>query len=174
MFDRGKLAVLTMLGLAVLAATFAWWWNLQRGHLALAFFGSQGAGLVGHAPTVELIAIQPAKSEDRGEHLLIGSEPFSVVSRHDVSRAKGLIHARTALLDDASYEWQSPTADLAPGLFIVRFAQGRAESLLAIDCQGRQLYRCDTGAPVRLNPKIATGWQKFFERNVPVDSTVEK
>jgi hypothetical protein len=165
MFDRGKLAVLTMLGVALAAAAFAWWWNVQSKKQALAFFGPTAARLIGKAPTVELVAVRPAAPGDTGERLSIGDQHFTVLARHDVSQAQGLIHARAALLDDASYEWQTPVIlTLRP--FMVRFAEGPDESLLALDTTARQLVRCDTGAKVRLNPKISAGWQQFARRHL--------
>ncbi len=164
--DRGKLAVLTMLGLALAAAAFAWWWNVTSKKESLAFYGPAAARLIGKAPTVELIEVEPATSGDTRELVSVHHEKFVVVSRHDVSQAPGLIHARTALLDDASYEWQAPLR-LMPPIFLVRFADEKNEAVLALDTTARLLTRCDTGATVRLNEKIAAGWQQFAERHLP-------
>jgi hypothetical protein len=163
--DRGKLAVLSMLGLALAAAAFAWWWNVTSKKQSLAFYGPEAAQLIGKARTVELIQVEPAASGDTRELLTVHHQKFALVSRHYVSQAPGLIHARTALLDDASYEWHAPIRLTQP-LFLVRFADADRETLLAIDATARLLTRCDTGATVRLNPKIASGWQTFAERHL--------
>lgn len=163
--DRGKLAVLTMLSLALAAAAFAWWWNVTSKKQSLAFYGPAAARLIGKARTVELIEVEPANEDDLRELVAIGDRRFAIVSRHDVSQAPGLIHARTALLDDASYEWPAPIR-LTPPLFLVRFADEENEAVLALDTVARLLTRCDTGATVRLNEKIAAGWQQFAARHL--------
>jgi hypothetical protein len=156
-----------MLGLALAAAGFAWWWNVTSKKQSLAFYGPAVARLIGKAKTVELIEVEPAKEDDKREIIAIGDRRFAVVSHHDVSQAPGLIHARTALLDDASYEWQAPLhLSLRP--FFVRFANEQNETILALDTTARLLARCDTGATVRLNQKIASGWQQFAERHLSV------
>jgi len=52
---HGQLAVGAMLAIAVFMATFAWWWNFNRGRQALDFYGPEGAILVRTAPTVEYL-----------------------------------------------------------------------------------------------------------------------
>ena len=40
---QGQFVVGAMLAVAVLMATFAWWWNYNRGIHALNFYGANGA-----------------------------------------------------------------------------------------------------------------------------------
>src|SRR4051794_22769570 len=100
---HGHFVVLGMLAVALVAATFAWWWNFQRGRKALEFYGPETATLIRTAPKVEL-------SRD--------GEPL-----RDISKAKGLLNARTSLLGDASYEGIS-TSQLARSDFSLRFTDG--------------------------------------------------
>ena len=161
--DRGKLAVLTMLGVALAAAAFAWWWNIQSKKQSLAFFGPTAARLIGKAPTVELIEVEPAIPGDTGESISIGDQHFTVLSRHDVSKAQGLIHARTALLDDASYEWQDQFRSPCGRLWF-------ASPMAATKPSSPSTPPANSSAAiparaVRLNPKISAGWQQFAERH---------
>src|SRR5436309_633792 len=100
LFQRGPFVVLSMIAIAVVAAAFTWWWNFQRGQKALEFYGPTAATLIRTAPRVEL-------SRD--------GEPL-----RDISKAKGLVNARTSLLDDASYEWISTDQLVRPD-FSLRF-----------------------------------------------------
>jgi hypothetical protein len=52
---RGYLVVLAMFALALIAATFAWYVNFNRGRRTLEFFGPEAATLIRTAPKVELI-----------------------------------------------------------------------------------------------------------------------
>ena len=87
MSNRGTLAVLSILALALAMASFAWWYNWDRTQKCLALFGGEGASLIRTAPTVELLAS---------------------TGTIDISSAPGLVHARTALLSDSSYHWNEP------------------------------------------------------------------
>src|SRR4051812_13324226 len=102
--SRGWIAVLTMVGLALAAATFAWWWNYERGHRALAFYGADAATLIRTAPTVELFVSAPLETRPAGGE---ASHETGATRQLDISHAPGLIHARTSLLDDASYDWDA-------------------------------------------------------------------
>lgn len=170
MLDRGKLAVLLMLAVAAAAAGFAWWWNVQRTKHSLAFYGAEGAWLVRNGREVEILKIAPRDAEDLSEDggsLVLGDREFAVADRYDVSRAKGLIHARAALVDDPSYEWDAPPQALRSEVvpWLLRFADERGEIYLAIDPQDRYLAVLPAGNGVRLIPKIAAGWQTFLERH---------
>lgn len=174
MLDRGKLAVLLMLTVAVAAAGFAWWWNVERTKRSLALYGSEGAWLVRNGQLVEILKLASDKAgelsgDDAADDasLAVGNLRFKVVARYDVSRVKGLIHARAALVDDPSYEWETPPqgvrGDANP--WLVRFADERGEIYLAIDPKERRLTVLPAGKSVRLIPKIADGWQSFLDRH---------
>jgi hypothetical protein len=180
MLDRGKLAVLLMLAVAVAAAGFAWWWNIERTKRSLALYGAEGAWLVRNGREVEILKLAPFGSDDstmenapdsapeiNSEPLTLGDFTFAVADRYDVSRVKGLVHARSALVDDPSYDWDAPPQQLQGETipWLVRFADERGEIYLAIDPEERQLAVLPAGQRVRLIPKIAAGWQSFLERH---------
>jgi hypothetical protein len=150
LLHRGKLAVLTMLGVAVLMAAFAWWWNYSRGQRCLAFYGSQSAALIRTAPKVEIV-----KSSQAGEASVI-----------DISQAPGLLNARTSLLDDASFQWTvPPAAGAASDRQRVRFARGDREVTLLLDFGTRTITVESGGRAATLDEKTASGWQRFIGRH---------
>ncbi|MDX1946705.1 MAG: hypothetical protein SFU86_14990 [Pirellulaceae bacterium] len=144
--DRGKLAVVSILALALVMATVAWWWNYERGRRCLDLFGSQAAVLIRRAPRVEILGVA-------GEAT-------------DVSQAQGLLNARTALLDDASYEWNVAARPADDGR-IVRFSQGNAHVSLRFARQEDSLTVVETGRTATLKQKTADGWREFLGRHVP-------
>jgi hypothetical protein len=153
MLDRGKLVVLSMLALAALAAAFAWWWNYRRGERCLAFYGSEAATLIRTAKVVEIVEIDPAAS-DR-----------TFTRRIDISRAAGLLNARAALLDDASFDWSAPQPAASTGVSrLVRFAEGDREVLLRFDSTQRSLEIVPAGKSAVLDQKTSDGWRQFLER----------
>lgn len=179
--DRGKLAVISMLGIALAAAVFAWWWNYQRGYQSLEFYGSETARLIRTAKRVELLELNPqdlstdpAPTSPPPESLLIDGRHYFIAHRVDISHAKGLLHARSALLDDASYAWQSPASNRAPSFsHAVQFSDGNQNAILAFDLANRNLYLPETGRRARLIPKIVDGWQLFINRHLPKELLLE-
>ena len=150
MLDRGKFAVLTMFGIAVLMATFAWWWNYSRGQRCLAFYGSEAAALIRTAPKVEIV-----KSYQAGDSSVI-----------DISQAPGLLNARTSLLDDASFQWTVlPGTGATSELRRVRFAHGNRQVTLLLDFGNRTITLEKDGRAATLDEKTSSGWQRFIGRH---------
>lgn len=158
--SRGKLAVGLMLGLGCLAAFFAWWWNWERTQKCLAFYGGSGASLIRTATQVELLVLSSADTSEATPQMLDEGE------RHDLSAAPGLIHARTALLDDRSYLWQKETGDCrSPPRYAVRFVSGDRQATLVFDFDCGRVRYVEGERSVAMTPKISAGWQSFISRN---------
>jgi hypothetical protein len=150
MLDRGKTAVLTMFGVAVLMAGFGWWWNYSRGQRCLAFYGSEAAALIRMAPKVEIITSS------------LGGETDVI----DISSTPGLLNARTSLLDDASFRWAIPPATGATSdRQRVRFARGDREVTLLLDFENRTITVEKDGRAATLDEKTSRGWQRFIGRH---------
>ncbi len=162
MLDRGKLAVLTMFALALAAATFAWSWNVSRGKRALEFYGPEAAHLIRTAPQVEILLVA-ARTPEPEEELVDG---LAVNRKIDISKAPGLIHARTALLDDASYDWNAKPLSQS-FRFGIRFANGQNEVVLLVGLpRGTIIVAGSEKGSGQLIQKTAEGWIGFMERNI--------
>jgi hypothetical protein len=164
---QGKLLVLAMLGLAALASGFAWYWNVNRGHRTLAFYGPEAAALIRSARTVEVF-VPPSANESNAPS---GQEPEAARTRRvEISRAPGLLNARSSLLDDASYEWDhSPVADSPTGRVVIRFMEKNHEVLLRFDFDARSVSILPEGRKATLVEKTAEGWRAFIARHARVD-----
>src|SRR5436305_7740425 len=125
-FQQGSFVVLAMFAVALVAASFAWWWNFQHGRRALNFYGPEAATLIRTAPKVEILRSPPDESLD-------------------ISHAPGLLNARTSLLNDASYVWSAPTPQLESPLFSVQFAQGERAVVVTFDFENRAAKTSSTG-----------------------------
>jgi hypothetical protein len=169
---NGKLAVLAMITVALAAASFAWWWNFNRGRKTLEFFGPQTARLIRTAPKVEILVIGgPESSSGPGstdDKVLIGNVLFSVYRRIDISKAPGLIHARTSLLADSNYSEKPPTSKSLSYIEIVRFADDDGEAFIAITEPDGFVLDVQQGTIKRLIQKTADGWRQFLARNHPL------
>jgi hypothetical protein len=143
----GQFVVVTIFAIALVAATFAWWWNYYRGDQALEFFGAEGAKLIRTAPQVEYLR----------------SFPDTPV---DISHSPGLLNARTSLLSDASYEWSAAEAVLQSPQFSVRFSRGRSHVVVTFDFENRTIRSSSTGRSATLIPKTADGWREYLARQI--------
>ncbi|MEI6241453.1 MAG: hypothetical protein WCR51_13780 [Planctomycetia bacterium] len=95
---RGRLLVvgLVLLGLAAAVTGIAYQrWQTLR---CLTFYGPEVARMIASAPRVELLAVAP------------GDVPGRLVATaiRDVTNAKGLVHLRRGLVEDANFAWERP------------------------------------------------------------------
>ena len=140
----GKLAVLAIFALALGMASFAWWWNYNRGKKTMEFYGPEAATLIRTAPQVQLLNMET---------------PI------DISKAPGLLNARTSLLSDASYLWNEPAVLAMEFDASVQFRNG--EQTVTIDFDfGTQVIRASSmRKSAKLTKKTSDGWRSFIQRN---------
>jgi hypothetical protein len=151
---RGKLAVFAILLLAACMAGGGWWWNYQRGRRCLELYGSEAAYLIRTAPKVELL-----------------TEDSATI---DLSRAAGLIHARTALLDDVSYVWDAPPATRSDDFHAVRFIRGNTHVTLEFSSTGNTVFVAESGRGATLDQKTADGWRAFIRRQLAPQAAAQR
>lgn len=166
--NPGKLVVAGMLGMALALAGFAWWWNWQRTLRTLEFYGGEGASLIRTAEKVEGLSLSGLYDDEAVEQLEVGPHALEVVGLVDLSKVKGLVHARTALLDDGSYQWNDQSGDDCQEaiLHAVRFVRGSEQITLVFDFGCREVWIVESQRRVTLAPKIAAGWQSFLGRHM--------
>jgi hypothetical protein len=165
--NRGKLAVVAMLLVAVGLAAYALWFNIQRGQRSLEFWGREGARRIQQARQVELLWLVPANDgAAEGERLTIGGTMYSVARRKDISQARGLIHARTALLDDHSYVWNEQDSEGGGEYELAaRFVADGGATTVAFDFQRRLIAHVEAGREQVAAAKIARGWQSYSRQH---------
>ncbi len=107
MEGRGKYAVVAMLTVGLVFASFGWWWNLQRSKRTLEFWGPEAAQIIRQGPKVTALRL----TDDATSSIVLDVTklPNSLVSEQkEISTVPGLLHARNSLLDDASFAWETP------------------------------------------------------------------
>ena len=172
--QRGKVVVVSMLVLGLGLAVFAWQWNRSRGRYAAEFWGAETAKLIRSAPKVEVFKLEvaftqtpqqiPGKPLVQLPVLIADDTWWSVLESKDVSKAPGLLHARNALLEDASFKREHPSGADPLYKFAVRFSEGEKQTTLFLDPDTRQIRSDRNPANGELVPKVAEGWRKAFER----------
>lgn len=91
----GGRIVMGLVLLAAALAAFAVWFQWNQTRRCLRMYGAERARAIQAAPRVELwrLAVDPQSGRPR------------VAERHDISRAKGLVHLRRGLVEDANFSW---------------------------------------------------------------------
>lgn len=132
--NPGSLLVVGLLGLGVVAAATGIWFQWQQTRRCLAFYGVDTAGMISRAPEVELWLLAPAADGHTGR--------LRAGRRLDISEAKGLVHLRRGLVEDANFAWtpspaSQPQPDAAWDVALVFSAEeasaGSGRSVLAVD-----------------------------------------
>jgi len=160
---RGRSLVvgLVLLGLAA-AATGIWFqWNQTR--RCLGFYGAAVARLITTAPRVELVTFSAERSPGR----------LAAATRRDISAARGLVHVRRGLVEDANFDWGQEGDDAAERLpdaawdVAIVFsdpAAAGATAALVIDFDDRGGSLAVVGRPGRVGlGRIERGLRKWVD-----------
>jgi hypothetical protein len=107
-FISGKLVIITIAALALFAAGANWWFRYSTTHEAAEFWGPEASLLIRQAPLVHLIAVEPLDPANHkhdssltfADHYHLSDGLWHITDRLDISKAPGLSHLRTALLED--------------------------------------------------------------------------
>jgi hypothetical protein len=124
----GKLVIIGVLSVAIGGALLSWWFRYAATHRTAVFWGPEVSVLIRDAPLVE-----SWNNSDLNGGIVSSAAPLVKNSElRDVSFARGLLHMRTALLEDRSYDW--PPEPLRRGMKwthgLVFRADGRGELIL--------------------------------------------
>lgn len=153
--------MLAFLAFAVASATGGVLYQRNRSDAPLNVLGRSNARLVLHAPRVNWLRLEPSDG-GAGETLLLGGQEWRVVSRREITAARGLRNIRYALLDRGTYDWDRPAGCAPQWSDVLEFVDGdqQAAVALSIDCPGA------TGGEARvvaLSPTAVAELRKFFE-----------
>jgi hypothetical protein len=129
----GKLLIIGILIIALASAAISWWFRYNATHRSAEFWGPETARLIRDAPVVMVFnpssPIVIPSSDTAGVGGLIDSS-----ETRDVSQARGLVHLRTALLEDHNFDWPpspiSPDVQWKQGLIFRDEGPGNAAILL--------------------------------------------
>jgi len=158
MLSRGTLTILAIITLGVSMASVAVWYHHRSGQKCLEIWGIEGANLIRHAKQIEALRLGPRdtttsnESAEPIETLTFGDREVAVLGRLDISQARGLLHARHALIVDHNFDPEQQSASLTPSWqYALRFHDGDREVLLAFDPDHDyvRLYPIDRGQGLR-------------------------
>jgi hypothetical protein len=169
---RDRVLILIILAFAVAATVFAGWFRWSQGHRALDFWGADLASQIRFAESIELLwlespLVDAASSEDSSaiDAVTIDGVKWRVHHRRDITDARGLVHARQALIEDATYLWDNHAMGLESAWThaLVFHSVGKNDAVLLFDLFEHSAgYVREMGGTEKLQLTIPQGFETFF------------
>jgi hypothetical protein len=151
--------VLGLLGLAAGLAAFAVWFQWNQTRRCLEFFGPAAARRIQEAPRVEMWGQLRVRPDGRG---------LEANQRVDLTSARGLVHLRRGLVEDANYAWTERSGSSAVDRWdvaLVFFDRGSVSpaAVLAFDLDESDPAVTVVGQPGRVKlGRIAGGLRRWL------------
>ena len=170
--NRGKIVIVLMLLVGMGLASFAWWHRWQRAQPVLSNWGHEVTVSIRLGQQVELWRLADGEQAALAERISVGGHSWAVVERRDISDARGLIHARHALLQREGFAWDVAPLESKPAWgYVLRFRGERATATMALDFRNRRARLLERDREVGIEP-IADGLQAFVEELMPPDDVL--
>jgi hypothetical protein len=191
MSPLGKWIAAGTVGFAVVLAVVNVWYQRHLTHRTQQLWGDDAVSLVANAPTMELLVLDRASTSGAAsrstaasagnETFAIGGFAWKVAQRKDLAEARGVVHLRHALRQDASYDWNAAAASHgasgATWKYALRLGDGDRRATFVLDVEFRWITLLDAGvsatgggdnerATIRLGPKMSQGLKTFVSEQV--------
>ncbi|MBP87990.1 MAG: hypothetical protein CMJ64_14905 [Planctomycetaceae bacterium] len=169
---RGKLVILFIFGLSAVMGGYAWWHHFNQGRKCLELWGGEAAALIRYAPVVEAMRFGGA-SEKSGNVLQIAGKGIAIEQHVDVSGTPGLVHARHALIEDASFLWKQPVpTESVEWTFALRFVDGEQRVTIAFDEIAARVHFVEAGKDGILTQTLRDAYQQRIPAWIEASNSV--
>lgn len=190
MRNPGKLVIVGILAVALVATLFSLWYHIQNGRRALSFWGPDTALVIARAPEIDAIelvradegtpkadapagdsatepATQPAANSTHidqrpVQRFGLGGKFYQAVAVKDASQARGVSNIRRALVLDVTYQWDAPPAGDPNWEYALEFREGPRSELVLFDFNTHQVGLARGTSTIQLDPAANDDWRKFF------------
>lgn len=163
---RGKLVILTILGLAAAMTGFAVWYRYQQSDQSVALWGADHARRMRNAPQVEAWKLGAGSSSSTAATAPDGQN-VAIASRRELTDIPDLSYIRRALVTDAFFEWDKPSAaDKRPHwTHVLRFRNGSETTTIWIDDALDRVMLEETKTAASMNPGLLKSVRTFIDRH---------
>ena len=167
---RGKLTIIAILIVALTTACFAWWWRATSQQRIREFWGPSALQAINFARQVE--AFKLAKVD--GTQMTLSERVQQVPPDEfvDISQAPGLIHAKHSLVEEASFDWESPPDSIRDRnwSYGVRFHNGAEVVTVLFDFERRALAHVEANKSLTMIEKTSNDWKGYLDRRAFANS----
>lgn len=164
----GKLVIIFIFVTALAGGVATLWFQYDARRRSREFWGAETAVLISRAPKVELLRLSPADEAGPDDELLeIEGVPLKIDQRRDVSKTRGLVHIRDALIRDTSFAWEKEREGCEPQWrFALRFEQDGKDVVVALDLPCERIRLVPGGQEASISPSAA-GVENWLEEEFP-------
>ena len=138
---------------------YAWWHHYTQGRRCVELWGADVGESIRYAPRVELLRLARRDAQD-AESIEVQGDTYAVVAHKDITGTPGLVHARQALIEDASYLWNAELGGAATWQYLLRFTDGAEQISVALDCEQGRVRLVGTQREAALNAHLTKGYQE--------------
>ena len=164
----GKVVILGIFGVALAGAVATIWFQYNARKRSREFWGPENALVIGRAATVELCRLQAraTKEADDPKQISIGGTRFDLSETKDISKAKGLVHVRDALIRDSAFDWDRQRGECqADWQYVFRFSGDDGTVQVALDTHCQRLKLLPDGKDVSVSP-MYRGLKELIDREM--------
>ena len=161
---RGKVVILSIVAVALLATGFGIWFQRQKTYLVLQWLGPDAARCISRAEQVfflEFPSEAPQGEFSSATSIIIADKEVAIIRRMEVTKEPGLVHLRHALTQNASYQWQAPNSANGDWEFALQFVYRSQTSTLLFDLNRQMVCHLETGESVALAEHFGAGVQHY-------------
>ena len=164
----GKLLIILIFGTALVGGVATLWVQFDARRRSREFWGADNAVLINRAPKVELLRLTKASEpRDDGSQVTIDNVTFEISERKDVSKTRGFVHVRDALIRDAGFEWDKARGDCVPQWdFALDFEKGDQKAIVAIDLNCERVQLVAGGQEASIGPTMS-GIKNWLDAEFP-------
>ena len=171
----GRAAVLLIVVLGVALAAFNVYFRYATTNRIHAHWGTAALLRIADAPRAEWweLALVEANAqpdappagqtvETAVERIALDGQAFAIHRRGNLIGARGFVHLRNALGQNASYDWTGKPAPLNRWRWAIAFVDDRDRTVLLFDDAFRVVRSFESPEPVPLTDKMSAGLATFF------------
>jgi len=180
MKNSGKLVIVTIVVVALGAATFAAWYQYRGQKNALDFWGTTSAVLIAEAPQISIFELGeagPAEPDQDESETMVEEEAESphptsleyadrawkVLTVKPGHEAPGIKNIRRALVQDTTYDWQATPSDVEPEWqYAIAFTDNRNWATVLFDFETGRVALTGGKNSAPLDPAANKDLREFF------------
>ena len=174
--NQGKLVIVFIFGLSAVMGGYAWWHHYTQGRRCLDLWGAEAGELIRYAPQVEVLQLDHADAADApdAEKIQIQGAAVKIVARKDITSTPGLVHARQAFIEDASFLWKADLKGPSNWQYVLRFTNGDHQVSVAIDSDQGRVRLVGTDRQAALKPRLAAAYQTRLPMWLGLDANASR
>lgn len=142
---------------------YAWVHHYQQGRRCVELWGADAAALIRYAEHVEALELTTS-GDDESDVLSVAGERLYIERSIDITDRKGLVHARQALIEDASFTWNVTANETPEWKFALRFREEAGEATLVFDVAGHSVHLIGAERSGTVTPDMMAA----YETKLPV------